>query len=177
MVFDNYQLRSISLEDIDDYFLFIENNRPRIAIYFPKTNDETKDLLSTEKHIQDRIILAEKREFLTYVIYDSTAKLIIGAIFLMRIDWTIPKGELGFFLDARYEKKGIMSKSLSLFCEMCFKDLGFNRIFMRIAEANLSSRHVAEKNNFLFEGLIKNDFKTGNGELIDLMYFAKTKLK
>ena len=64
MVFDNYQLRSISLEDIDDYFLFIKNNRQRIAIYFPKTNDATKDLLSTEKHIQDRIILAEKREFL-----------------------------------------------------------------------------------------------------------------
>jgi RimJ/RimL family protein N-acetyltransferase len=50
--------------------------------------------------------------------------------------------------------------------------MGLNKIFMRIAEDNVSSRRVAEKNEFKIEGVLRKDFKTAEGKLIDVVYYG-----
>ena len=172
MTFDNFSLRPISKEDSRNYFSLIDSNRDRILKYFPKITNANKDIQSTISYIANRILSAEKKEFITLVISDDITKKIIGTILIKNIDWNIPKCELGFFIDQNYEGKGIITKSTSLVIENCFQAMKMNKIFIRAAEDNISSRRVAEKNGFIIEGVLRSDFKTFEGNLIDMIYYG-----
>ncbi|MCL5028997.1 MAG: GNAT family N-acetyltransferase [Bacteroidetes bacterium] len=47
-----------------------------------------------------------------------------------------------------------------------------NKVFLRIAEDNISSRRVAEKNGFIVEGILRQDFNISEGERIDVIYYG-----
>ena len=172
MTFDNFIIRPICIEDAENYYLFVDQNKDRLSKYFPKTLNANIDITSTMAHILDRLRLTENKAFFTFVILDNLSNKIVGTVFLKDIDWTIPKGELGFFIDRAYEGKGIISKAVSIISNHCFQSMGLNKVFMRIAEDNVSSRRVAEKNEFKVEGILRKDFKTSEGKLIDVMYYG-----
>ena len=175
MTFDNFIIRPIRNEDSLNYHSLVDQNKVRLSKYFPKTLIATEDLESTTAHILERIRLTETKEFFTFVIFENLSKKIIGTIFLKELDWNIPKGEIGFFIDQSYEGKGIITKSVSLVKKHCFDTLGLNKLYMRIAEENISSKRVAEKNGFEVEGILRKDFKTSEGKLIDLVYYGLLK--
>ena len=75
-------------------------------------------------------------------------------------------------MDKNYEGKGIMARSLSLVTDVCFNETELVKFFLRIDPENISSRRVAEKAGFLVEGIIRKDFKTGDGTLKDLVYYG-----
>lgn len=170
--FENCLIRPIEQEDSEKYFQFIEKNRERIAKYFPRTLALNQDLEASRIFVADRILSWEKREFISFVILDKGSLKIIGTVFLKDFDWNVGKVEIGFFIDKDFENKGIVSKSVSAIIQHAFNELKLNKIFMRVAEDNLSSRRVAEKNNFEVEGKLRKDFKTSDGELIDVIYYG-----
>lgn len=172
ITFDNFTIRPICSDDVQGYFSFVDRNRERISKYFPKTISACKNIVSTMSHVSERIKLAKRKEFITLVISDNHSGEIIGTVFIKNLDWNIPKGEFGFFIDKNYERKGIITKSISFIIDYCFHTMGLNKIFMRIAEDNISSRRVAEKNGFIVEGILRSDFKTLGGNLIDVMYYG-----
>jgi RimJ/RimL family protein N-acetyltransferase len=171
--FDDFIIRPINIADAENYFSFINSNRDRITKYFPKTASASVNKQSTIKHIAERIDLMTKNEFITLVIVNKSTKKIIGSVFLKNIDWNVQKGELGFFIDKSVEGMGVMSRCLAVIIDYFFHTINLNKLFMRIAEDNISSRRVAEKNNFLIEGTLRNDFKTFEGVLIDVVYYGR----
>ena len=175
MTFDNFIIRPICNEDAENYHFLINQNKARLTKYFPKTLLANKDIEATTAHINDRIRLTEKKEFFTFVIFDNLLNKIVGTVFLKELDWNIPKGEIGFFIDQAYEGKGIITKSVSMVKNYCFNTLGLNKIFMRIAEDNSGSKRVAEKNDFKMEGILRKDFKTSEGKLINVVYYGLLK--
>ena len=175
MTFNNFIIRPIRNEDSLNYHSLIDQNKERLSKYFPKTLNANKDLESTTAHVVERIRLTEKKEFFTFVIFDNLSNKIVGTIFLKELDWNIPKGEIGFFIEQNYEGKGIITKSVSLVINHCFDTLDLNKVYMRIAEDNISSKRVAEKNDFKVEGVLRKDFKTSEGELIDVVYYGLLK--
>jgi len=170
--FSHFTIRHITIDDALDYFSLIDTNRERISTYFPYTSNANKDVQSTKNYLTERIAFAEKNLATILIISDEITKKIAGAIIFKDIDWTIPKCELGFFMDKGFEGKGIMSQSLQLVSDYCFREAKLNKLFLRISPENLSSIRVAEKTGFLKEGVIRNDFKTGDGKLKDLIYFG-----
>jgi ribosomal-protein-serine acetyltransferase len=177
MTFGNFIIRPIVTGDAPEYFSFIERNRGRLERYFPNTVHSTSDLSATEAHLNERMDLAEKGEFIMLVLEEKGFKQIIGAVFIKEFDWSIRKAELGFFIDKDYEQKGIATQGIALVCDHCFDTMRMNKLFMRIEESNLPSRRVAEKNGFIAEGILRSEFKTGNGFLIDLMYYGRLRAK
>ncbi len=168
-------IRSIEKRDAEKYFNLINENRDRISKYFPKTVSSNKDLSSTIQFTDLRISLSEKNEFFTYLIEERVTEKIIGSVFLKDIDWHIGKGEMGFFIDRNYEGKGIITKAVGLVTDHLFANKNLNKIFLRISRDNYGSLRVAEKNRFTREGVLRSDFKTFDGELIDVMYFGLLK--
>jgi len=163
MKFDNYSIEPIRGEDAQNYFVLIANNKGRIAKYFPNVTVANRDFESTVLFIAERIRLAEKRELFSYIVRDKDTMRIVGGVFLKNFDWHVQKCEFSFFIDGIYEGKGIMTKAVSLLADHCFRELHLNKITMRIAEDNISSRRVAEKNGFVAEGILRQDFKTSGG--------------
>lgn len=172
MDFENFTIRPIKEEDAENYFKLIENNRENIAEFFPDTVTDTKDINSTISLINKKVSLWEKREGQYFTVYDILTKKIIGVVSIKNIDWKTEKCELSFFIDNNYRSRGVTTKAVKLIIEYCFRDLQLNKVFLRIAEKNIASRHVAEKNGFIKEGILRKDFKTSDGRWLDLIYYG-----
>ena len=175
MTLDNFIIRPITLEDAADFFQLVENNRPRISTYFPGIVSVTKTLEETKSQIAERIEGAEKGKYMIYLIVDKPAGKIVGVVQLKDIDFNARKREFGFFVDQDFERKGIATQSILSASDYCFNTLNLNKVFMRIAEENTASRRVAEKCGFKVEGVLRNDFMTSEGKLIDIFYYGLLK--
>ncbi len=172
MKFDNYLIRLLEIQDLDDYFQLVENNRQRLEDFFTGTISKTKTYHDTRKFVKTMIQKAKKKEYFAYVIIDNSNRNIIGFLDLKNIDWSIPKSELGFYIDKDYAGKGITTKALNLLCDYCFSKYKFQKLFLRTHTSNMSAKSVAKKSGFELEGIIRKDYKTSSGKIVDLMYYG-----
>jgi len=173
MKFDNYEVRLLTFNDLDDYFLLVENNRKRLEDFFTGTVSRTKTLEDTKDFLTEIIQKKENKIYYPFVIEDSNTKKLVGFIDVKNIDWNIPKAELGCYTDEKYTEKGITSRAFSLVVDYCFEEFKFKKLFLRTHESNLSAQKLAEKSGFEMEGKIRRDYKTTKGEIVDLLYYGK----
>jgi ribosomal-protein-serine acetyltransferase len=175
MTFDNYILRPLQSGDAEGLLVLVTVNRERISNYLPKTAKAITDKRSVHRYIKEKMKNAEEMREFCFLIIDKDTEKPCGAIFLKSFEWTIPKCELGYFIDAAYEGKGIITKGLKEITHYCFEKLKINKLFLRSAVDNHGSKRVAEKSGFLEEGILRKDFMTRNGELVDVVYYGLIK--
>lgn len=174
MKFDQYEIRQLTNDDLAAYFELIDNNRKRLEDFFAGTVAITKTLEETKVHLADIVSKAANNNYFPFVVFDTTNGKMVASIQVKNVDWSIPKAELGYYIDANSEGKGIVSRATALIIDYCFEELKMAKLFIRTYAGNVSSIKVAEKNGFTLEGTIRKDYKTTSGELVDLMYFGRT---
>ncbi len=162
------QVRLIEKEDFEELHNLIERNRERLIMYFPKTSVTIKDVEAAKKFAKQKVKQALEREQFCFVISINSYNGIIGMVMVKNIDWTIPKGELAYFIDENYEGIGITSNAVKFVVEYCFKELEMEKLYIKFNPENAGSKRVAIKNGFEKEGLLKREFRTGHGELSDV---------
>jgi RimJ/RimL family protein N-acetyltransferase len=175
MQFKEYIIRPINSDDVQSFFTLVETNRKRLEDFFAGTVSKNKNLDATKAFIEEIIEKAEKRTYFPFAIIHNSTPGIVGYVDIKNIDWNIPKAELGCFIDEKYEGKGVSTEAVSKIIEYCFDVLQFNKLFLRTHETNTGSRKIAEKNGFEVEGIIRKDYKTTSGELVDLIYYGLLK--
>ncbi len=173
MNFELYSIRPLNSNDLQEFYNLIDKNRPRLEAFFSGTVAKTRTFEATSEYLKEILTKSENKLYLPFVIEDNSSKKFIGFIDIKNIDWNIPKGELGLFIDKDFEGKKVSSKALSLFTSYCFSDLGFKKLFLRTHASNFSAKKLAEKCGFEVEGIIRRDYKTSEGELVDLLYYGK----
>lgn len=77
---------------------------------------------------------------------------IVGVIAFHEFDNANRQTSMGFWISSSHQGKGIVSSSCARLLEYAFTDLGLNRVVMKIAEDNVPSRRVAERNGLAYEG-------------------------
>jgi RimJ/RimL family protein N-acetyltransferase len=172
MNFDHYTIRQLTMDDLHDYFNLIESNRKRLEDFFAGTVAITRTLEGTKTHLSDVLEKAGKNDYFPFIVVDNDSGKIIASIQVKSLDWNIPKGELGYYIDAKYEGKGVVTKAVSMIIDHCFKQIKLNKLFIRTFHENKASIQVAEKNGFILEGTIRSDYKTTSGKLVDLLYYG-----
>ena len=175
MTFSHYTLRLLQRDDIESLHKLIARNRKRITDYFPATLQSTQELASTTLFAHTKIKQGERKDSFFFVIQDNVHRQLCGVLFIKNIDWVIPKAELAYFIDNDYQGKGIMTQAIGQLVALCFGDLKMNKLSLRIDPDNIASKKVAEKNGFKIEGLLRQDFKMDNGELIDVLCYGLLK--
>lgn len=173
MQFDNYLIRFLTVEDLSAYFLLVQKNRKRLEDFFTGTVSRTQTLEDTRNFLADITQRAKDKSYFPFIIVEDISNTIVGFLDLKNIDWSIPKSEVGCYIHEDYASKGITTKAFSLFCDYCFKEYGFQKLFLRTHESNTSARRVAEKCGFAIEGTIRREYKTTSGEIVDLIYYGK----
>lgn len=173
MQFDNFLIRPLSTGDLHAYFELIQANRKRLQDFFVGTVSKTQTLEDTENFITDILARVEKRTYFSFFIVNSTDYSLVGFIDVKNIDWNIPKAELGCYIDDKYANQGISKKAISVFTNFCFDHFNFKKLNLRTHETNYSAQKVAESCGFELEGRIRHDYKTTDGDLVDLLYYGK----
>lgn len=171
--FENYTIRLLTIQDLDAYFQLVENNRQRLEDFFTGTVARTKTFEDTRAFVTDITQRAKDRTYFPYIIVDNSNDKIAGFIDLKNIDWSIPKSELGCYMDEHYANKGIATKAFRLFCDFCFTGYKFQKLFSRTHQSNTAARRMLEKSGFEIEGTIRRDYKTTSGEIVDLIYYGR----
>ena len=173
--FENYSIRLLTTHDLDAYFQLVQKNRKRLEDFFAGTVSRTETLEDTKIFLSEITQRAREKTYFPYIIEDNISNRIVGFLDIKNIDWNIPKGELGCYIDEDYASKGIATKAFRTFCGFCFSQHGFEKLFLRTHHSNISARRVAENGGFELEGTIRRDYKTTSGELVDLLYYGRIK--
>jgi len=172
MHFDHYKLRLVQPTDADAFFELIDHNRPRLEDFFAGTVARTRSLQDTRDYFKEIAGRIEARTYFPHILIDLATGRFIGFMDIKSIDWNIPKAEIGYFIDTDYEGRGISSKALAALIDFATNELQIRKLLIRTHPENLAARALAERNGFQQEGIIRNDYKTTKGELVDLVYYG-----
>ncbi|MDB5249965.1 MAG: ribosomal-protein-serine N-acetyltransferase [Segetibacter sp.] len=162
------QIRPVAKEDFKQLYEVIEKNRERLTMYFPQTSKSIIDLETAEKFTKQKLKQALKKEQFYFVVQKVKTSEIIGSVILKNIEWSVPKGELAYFIDGDHEGKGITSYAVKWLVNYSFEKLGMEKLYIKFSPENVGSKKVAIKNGFEQEGFFKREFRTGHGELKDV---------
>lgn len=93
------------------------------------------------------------------------------------MDYTIPKTEIGCYIDEKFVRTGLTTNAMKLFLDYCFNHFKFKKLFLRTHQSNKAAQILSEKCGFEKEGVIRMDYKTTSGEMVDLIYYSKLNAK
>ncbi|RYJ37992.1 N-acetyltransferase GCN5 [Flavobacterium anhuiense] len=159
----------------EEFYKLIEKNKNHIKKTFPLTLSYCKDSEKTKKFIAFNLDKEKKKEGYFFFARDSNTQDLIGYLCVKTIDCHISKCELGYFIDEDYQGKGITSKMVSDALDFCFNELNLNKVFICTSEINLASQRIALKHNFKQEGILRDEFRNGDGTLQNSVYFGLLK--
>lgn len=80
-------------------------------------------------------------------------------------------GHVGYWISARTEGKGVMTRALKAFVAYSFQDWKLHRLEIYCATENVRSCRVAERAGFRKEGTLRGARKV-NGEFLDMNLYA-----
>jgi RimJ/RimL family protein N-acetyltransferase len=76
---------------------------------------------------------------------------------LHRLDWAVPKFEIGYWLRTSHCGKGYMTEAVRAIGDFAFSGLKANRVEIRCDNSNDRSCRVADRAGFQLEGILRND--------------------
>ncbi len=175
MKFANWKIDKIENILVEEFFDLIDKNRNHISKTFPVTVSNCNDLQKSKLFITNNIQIEKNKEGYYFYIRNLETNKLIGYICIKKIDYNISKCELAYFIDKDFEGKGVISEAVSDVIKICFNNLMLNKVFICTSKINIASQQIALKHGFQQEGILRKEFKNGNGVLEDIIYFGLLK--
>jgi RimJ/RimL family protein N-acetyltransferase len=98
----------------------------------------------------------------------------VGSSRLQRIDWEVPKFEIGYWCRTSFTGRGYITEAVMRITAFAFDTLGARRVEIRCDFRNLPSTRVAERAGFKLEGTLHNNEVGTDGRLRDTLIYALT---
>ena len=125
---DGLQLRAASRDDTEALIALVRHNVAQLGRYLPPVAEIlTAEAAAAHFDLADRQI-AEGKLIDWHVFQDG---VLCGEIRLNYIEEINRKSAVAYFLDQRYQGRGIISRALARVLEHAFVELAFNRIELR----------------------------------------------
>lgn len=115
------------------------------------------------------------RTDLPMLVFLKTQNIHIGNTGLHRIDWYIPKFEIGYWVRSSYAQRGLMTEAVAGLIQFAQTTLGARRLEILSDEQNQPSRALAERVGMHLEGVLHNERITPAGELRNTCVYAITR--
>jgi len=135
----------------------------------------TPDVANTETWVRKAAAGFISREALNWKLLLKDDCQYAGVIGFPRLNWTVPRFEIGYWLRTRMSGHGYMTEAVQAITSMAFDQLNARRVEIRMDDRNTRSRQVAERAGFLLEGILRNESRCANGQLRDMRVYARTK--
>lgn len=114
-----------------------------------------------------------KREDLWMMILLKGTNTIIGGSGLHRINWDVPRFEIGYWVRTPYSGHGYVTETVRGLTAFAFETLGARRIEIRCDSLNERSAAVASRAGYDLEARLQHDDRHHlTGELRDTLIFA-----
>lgn len=165
-------LQPYSLKWQSEIHSLIINNKHRLSNSFPNLLKSNENEEATKTYILRKKSEWTRGKTYSYILVLKATNCVLGHFTIKDIDWRHQECELSYFIDAPYEKKGLITEALSAVLQLCFMYLNMNRVTVRIVTENIASIKVAEKSGFKYEGTFFNDYLTYDNKQVDTFRYG-----
>lgn len=97
----------------------------------------------------------------------------VGCFSLHRMDWEVPRFEIGYWLRASQQKRGLATEAVQGMAQLALQELQALRVEIHCNTENHASRKVAERTGFTLEGILRNYKRLANGQIADSCIYAR----
>jgi RimJ/RimL family protein N-acetyltransferase len=113
------------------------------------------------------------RKDLPFLVFDSATGEYVGSTGLHRMDWRVPRAEVGYWCRTSRHGQGIVTEAVGAICAYAFEHLKAQRLEIVTDEENAASRRVAERCGFELEGVMRHQRRDPRGDLRDMCIYAR----
>lgn len=114
------------------------------------------------------------REDLWLMLFLRGTNMLVGGSGLHRIDWLVPRFEIGYWVRSRFAGQGYIKEAVTAVSHFAFETLGAKRVEIRCDANNLRSAAIPPKVGFVHEATLRQDSRHhSTGQLRDTLIFAK----
>lgn len=166
------ELKQLEQSDSADIFKAIDSQREYLGQWLPFV-EYTTEISDTEAYVDS--VLKEPEDRFEYVFAIRKQGEFVGLIGFKDTDKQNQKTEIGYWLSEAYQKQGIITKSVEKLCDFAFNKQGINRIQIKCAVENTSSRNIPRRLRFKFEGIERQGELLSGGKFTDLEVYSKLK--
>ncbi len=164
------RLREISNEDVEE-ILYLRGTEKIMQYIGKPLCKNVDDALQHIKKITDGILN------MTGIFWGITLKddpKLIGVISLHNIDKEHHRAELGYILNDKHWRKGIINEAVSVVIEFGFESMGLHSIEAKIDPLNSGSRSLLLKHHFVKEAYFKENYYF-EGKFVDTEIYSLLK--
>ena len=150
---DETELRLIELRHAEELNALVIQNYEHIKEWSAWLKDKERPVEDTQNFIKRNLIqLAENNGFEICIWHKGE---IAGQIGYNYFDWNDRRTEIGYWLGASFQGKGLVTKSCRTLIGYAFNGLKLNRVEIRCGFENKKSRKIPEKLGFKEEGIVR----------------------
>jgi RimJ/RimL family protein N-acetyltransferase len=151
----------------------VQESLDELRLWLPWAMGE-QTIEKTEANVRRGHTRFLNREDLWLLLFLKDSNVCIGGSGLHRIDWEVPKFEIGYWLRTSYTGQGYMTEAVARITEFAFDTLGAKRVEIHCDALNERSAAIPRRLNFTLEGRLRNESRHhASGKLRDELIFAK----
>lgn len=153
----------------------INASREELQAWLPFARHK-QSLDETEANVREAHAEFLTRKDLRFHIFNKETGEFIGSTGLHRMNWSVPKFEIGYWIDTRQSGNGYIAEAVDALTDFAFDVLQARRVEIRCDEKNSKSRAIPEKLGFHLEGTLRHDDVSVDGkELRNTCIYSKIK--
>lgn len=161
--------------DGNEIYNAINASKQELKLWLPFAQND-QSLEDTEINVREAHIKFLQRTDLRLHIFHRETGEFIGCTGLHRIDWEVPKFEIGYWIDSRQSGKGYMTEAVQGLTDFAFEKLQANRVEIHCDVKNTKSRSIPERLAYQLEGIhYKDSIAVDGNDLRDTCVYAKVK--
>lgn len=165
-------IRVVRVGDAPPIFEAIQESLAHLQPWTPWVSaDETVDELET--HLRTMAAQFALREDVRLAMWRKRDGRYVGGLGLHRIDWNVPRFEVGYWIRASLEGQGYVTEAVNSITRFAFDTLGAERVEIRCDTRNERSAAVARRAGYTLEATFRHDDRDSQGELRNTLVFAK----
>lgn len=126
---------------------------------------------SEELQVRTRQEYLERTAFHFSMFLKETGQF-VGKPSLLRLDWSVPRGEIGYWIRSSLTGRGLMTEAAVAISAFAFETLEFVRVEIRCDPKNVRSAAIAERLGYIREAHLRCDSRNPAGELRDTLIYA-----
>ncbi|HEY1408140.1 MAG TPA: GNAT family protein [Promineifilum sp.] len=115
------------------------------------------------------------REDLWMMLLLKGSDTFVGGSGLHRIDWSVPKFEIGYWVRTKFAGQGYITEAVNGITRLAFETLNAERVEIRCDVKNVRSAAVAKRAGYVLEGTFRHDARDHYDTLRDTYVFARTR--
>jgi RimJ/RimL family protein N-acetyltransferase len=154
-----------------EVYAAVSESLDELRPWMPWARERLTADVEEENMRQARAAFLERRDLMLLLFLKGTGTL-VGGSGLHRIDWAVPKFEIGYWSRTRFAGQGYITEAVRGITVFALDHLGARRVEIRCDSLNHRSARVAERCGFRLEGELRNAELGADGELRNTLVFS-----